>query len=104
THFFLSAGFVTGADKPGARIKYGTSIELASGVRWKYKISNVYSLGYELRINYFEYKLKQQPGKKLPDSLLYDVERMDFYCVRAGFFNRINLDPQRGNYLGYYID
>lgn len=104
SHFFLSAGLVTGPDKPGARIKYGTSVELGFGARTKYKISNVYSIGFDVRSNFFDYKLDQEPGKQLPDSLLYDVERMDFYSFRIGFFNRFNLDPGRGNYLGYFID
>lgn len=103
-HFFVAGGVVTGADKPGARIKYGSSVELGFGVRWKYKIGNCYSLGYELRTNYLEYKMDQKPGKRLPDSLLYDVERFEFYSVQVNLFNRFNLDPGRGNELGYYID
>lgn len=104
THFFLTAGMVAGADRPGARINYGTSVELGSGVRWKYKISNVYSLGYELRAGYLEYKMKQSPGKIVPDSMLNDKERLDFYSLQIGFYNRFNFDGERGNYMGYFLD
>ncbi len=104
THFFLTAGLVAGSDSRGARIKYGASLELGSGVRWKYKIGNVYSLGYELQLNYLEFKMDQGPGKIVPDSNRNDVERMDFYSIQAGLYNRFNVDPERGNYLGYYLD
>src|SRR2546423_1287701 len=63
THFFVSGGFIAGENKTGAEINYGTSIELGAGVRWKYKIGNVYSLGYEWKVNYCEYKLRQKTGK-----------------------------------------
>src|SRR5260370_72367 len=49
---FLGGGFVASQDEAGARIKYGSSGEFFYGYRAKYKISPVYSLGWELLIRW----------------------------------------------------
>ncbi len=103
-HFFLSAGFVAGADEAGARINYFSSGELGFGVRWKYKISTVYSTGFEWRVGYLANKLAQKTGKIFPDTILNDRERMDYNSLQLGYYSRFNLDPKRGNYMGYYVD
>jgi len=103
-HFFLFAGLIAGPDEAGAQIKYGSSADLGMGVRWKYKISDFYSTGFEWRLDYFEDKLRQQDGKTLPDTLLNDVERMDFTSIQLAYYSRFNFDVNRGNYVGYYLD
>jgi hypothetical protein len=103
-HFFMSVGFVAGSDERGARINYFNSMEYALGVRWKYKISSVYSLGHEWKLNNNIYKLKQEEGKILPDTSISDAERLQFYALQVGFYNRFNFDPKRGNYIGNYLD
>ncbi len=103
-HFFMFVGFAAGADEAGARIKYFASDEFGLGVRWKYKISNIYSIGFEWQADYFEYKIDQKKGKILPDTILNDVERMDYSALKLGFYNRFNFNPKRGNYLGNYLD
>jgi hypothetical protein len=103
-NFFLFAGFVTGADEAGARIKYFSSAEVGFGVRWKYKISPIYSTGFEWRIDYLANKLVQKTGKYFPDTILNDRERMDFTSLQLGYYSRFNFDSKRGNFLGYYLD
>ena len=103
-HFFMCVGFVAGGDEAGARIKYFNSMEYSIGARWKYKISNVYSIGQEWKLNNSIYKLKQDPGKMLPDTFLNDAERLQLYALQVGFYNRFNFDPKRGNFLGNYLD
>ena len=104
SHVFFNFGFVAGADKPGARIKYGSSVEYGIGVRKKYKISPVYSIGWELGFDGKFFHLDQQDGKILPDTTLNDAERMDYGSTTISFFNRFNLDPNRGNFMGTFLD
>ena len=104
SHVLFNFGFIAGADKPESPIIYGTSIEYGFGVRKKYKISPVYSLGWELIANGKIFKIKQQNGKTFPDTTLNDVERLDYYILNIGFYNRFNFDPGRGNFMGTFLD
>jgi hypothetical protein len=104
-HVIFRAGFLVDEDKPGARIIYGPSVNLAIGVRRKYKITSFYSLGYDVESQYTVYKLKQKQGKILPDTILNNVVgRMDYSTIGLGFYNRFNFDPGRGNFLGTFLD
>jgi hypothetical protein len=91
-------------DKPGARIIYGPSVNLGFGMRFKYKVSNIFSLGYEIENQFADYKLRQEDGKILPDTIQNDMARFDFSSLSVGFFNRFNFDPSRGNFLGTFLD
>src|ERR1051325_2249097 len=101
---FLGGGFALSGDKEGAKIKYGSSGELYFGYRAKYKVSPIYSLGWEMMLHWQYYKLSQVSGKILPDSLLHDVERFDISSIGASFYNRFNFDPKRGDYLRNFLD
>ena len=103
THMFLRFGLVSGEDKPGARVEYEGSVNIALGVRKKFKIGSVYSLGFEIETQFTDYKLKQ--GKILPDTNINNISgRMDYYSLGLGFYNRFNFDPDRGNFIGTYLD
>lgn len=104
SHVFFNFGLVAGEDKPGSRIIYGSSVEYGFGVRKKYKFSPLYSLGWELGLNGKVFKLKQDNGKTFPDTLLNDVERMDYGTASVAFYNRFNFDPHRGNFMGTFLD
>ena len=105
THVFIRAGILASKDEPGARIIYGPSVNLALGVRKKYKVSPVYSLGYEIAIEYIDYKLKQEKGKLIPDTVINNKSgRLDYSFLSLGFYNRFNFDPARGNYIGNFLD
>lgn len=104
SHLFLQLGCVAGSDNPGARIQYGSSVNVSLGVRKKFKISPAYSIGYDFLTSYSDFKLKQVPGKILPDTFLNKSQRLDYYTLALGLFNRINFDPHRGNYIGNYLD
>jgi hypothetical protein len=104
SHFFIRGGMLVSADKAGARIIYGPSVNLGFGLRVKYKISPVYALGWEIENQYLDYKLKQQVERVIPDSLINDMSRYDYSTFVAGIYNRINFDPGRGNYLGKFLD
>ena len=104
SHIYIRTAFITPKDNPGARIIYGSSLNLAAGVRKKYKIGSVYSLGFDIEAQFTDYKLKQSAGKVLPDTILHDVSRMDYTSLGFGFYNRFNFDPHRGNFMGTFFD
>jgi hypothetical protein len=105
THFYLRGGFLASADEPGAEIIYGSSVNLSFGLRKKYKISPVYSLGFEIEYEYTDYKMKQETGKIFPDTVINNIsQRLDYSTFALGFFNRFNFDPSRGNFMGTYLD
>ena len=104
-HLYIRGGLLASSDKPGARIVYGTSVNLGFGMRKKYKINSVYSLGFDFEFQYTDYKLRQRSGKIVPDTLLNNIaERIDYSTFGVGFFNRFNLDPDRGNFMGVFFD
>ena len=63
THLVLHAGMLASADQPGAEIIYGSSVNIAAGIRKKYKVTNVYSVGLDIENQFTFYKLKQEKGK-----------------------------------------
>jgi len=101
---FLYFGFVAGEDKPGAKIIYGNSVDFGIGARKKYKISPLYSLGWELGSDTKIFKLKQSDGKIFPDTILNNAERIEYSSLYISFFNRFNFDNKRGNFMGTFLD
>lgn len=102
--FYFRFGAVLPPDEKGAPIVYGTSVDLNFGFRKKYKVSGHYALGWELEINWTDYKLKQSKEKAFPDSTLNKRERLDMSSFGLGLFQRLNFDPKRGNTIGKYIE
>jgi hypothetical protein len=101
---FVKFGMVTPPDQDNAKIKFGTSVNVGFGVRKKFKVSSIYSLGWQIEIDYTDYKFKKDPALLSPTGSTIDTRRFDVYSLRLGFFNRINFDPNRGNFLGTYLD
>ncbi len=105
THLYLRTAFLVSSDHPGAEIIYGSSVNLSLGIRKKYKISPSYSMGFEIEYEYTDYKMKQVDDKIFPDTIINNIsQRLDYSSFALGFFNRINFDPGRGNYMGVYLD
>jgi hypothetical protein len=104
SHPILRVGFVLPGDNPGARMIYGSSVNIAFGIRRKFKVTHVYSLGIDVEAQYTGFKLRQDDGKRLPDTILYKAQRFDYNTFGIGWYNRINFDPGRGNTLGNYLD
>ena len=105
THATLHFGMLASKDKPGAEIIYGSSVNLSLGVRKKYKLTSVYSLGFDVEGQFTDFKLKQEKNKLLPDTIINNISgRMDYFSLALGFYNRINFDPYRGNFLGSFLD
>jgi hypothetical protein len=105
SHIYMRMAFLASEDKPGAKIKYGSSVNFAIGVRKKFKISPVYSMGFEIEYEYTDYKMKQSQDKIVPDTIINNIsQRLDYSSIALGFFNRINFDPHRGNFMGTFLD
>ena len=101
---FFRLGFVEGIDKPGARIIFGKSIDFSFGFRKRYKISSLYSLGFETEIQSRSYKFKQTVEKRFPDTIINKSQSLNYGNLGLGFFSRFNFDPHRGNFLGTFLD
>ncbi len=101
---FFRLGLVEGSDKPGARIVYGKSTDFAFGFRKRYKISSLYSLGFETEFQSRSYKFKQTAEKFFPDTMINKSQSLNYGNLGLGFFNRFNFDPHRGNFLGTFLD
>ena len=54
---FIKLGWVLGPDAKGARISYGNSIDLAFGIKKKYKVGSIYSFGWEAQRDYQVFKM-----------------------------------------------
>lgn len=104
SHTFFSAGLIASSGEAGGQIIVGPSTEFAFGLRDKYRVGKVYSLGWDISVNLRIFKLRQDAGKQLPDTLISDVSRMDYGSAILGVFQRFNVDPLRGNTLGKYLD
>ena len=101
---FFRFGFVEGIDKPGARIIFGKSTDFAFGFRKRYKISSLYSLGFETELQARSYKFKQTIEKTFPDTIINKSQSLNYGNLGLGFFSRFNFDPHRGNFLGTFLD
>lgn len=104
TQGYLIVGFITPPDQDGANLVYGSSATYGFGIRKKFKVSPVYSLGWDLKFDFTYYKIKQTANKKFSPGTTYDSQRLDVSSVSLGLFNRFNFDPHRGNFMGTYFD
>ena len=101
---YIGYGFVVGQSEKGAAIKYGSSSDFVLGFRYKRKIGNVYSIGYDLNYHRTSFYLVQNSMKIIPDTILHDKEKFVFNAFGLSLYNRFNFDNHRGNYMGYFLD
>jgi hypothetical protein len=101
---FIGYGLILGGSEgKGGSIIYGNSGGWHFGIRQKRKISNFYSLGYEISYNINTFSLKQDSTKLFPNSLLHEKEHLRTNELGIGIYNRFNFG-KRGNYVGNFID
>jgi hypothetical protein len=104
SHLYFGYEFLAGnPDDKGAEIIYGLSSCLNIGYRYKFKIFEFYSIGFNTRYNFKKYVIKQEADKILPDSELHDKEKIRFNNTGLEFYNRFNIG-KRGNIIGKYLD
>ncbi len=103
-HFYTGFGLVAGpSEAKGSAVQNLRSNEFLFGYRYKYKVASFYALGLDLALSFQSFNLKQQAGKTLPNTQLYDKEKLKFTNAGLGLYNRFNFD-KRGNYIGKYLD
>lgn len=101
--YFNYLPVVGAASGVGAPLRYGSSAELAVGVRNKFRLSEPLSTGFDLRFVRRTYDLAQEAGKLLPTSALHYRESLAMSELHLETFVRLNVG-QRGNVIGRYLD
>lgn len=101
---YIGIGFMTPpTEDEGANIIYGKSHTFTYGIKYKYKIANVFSIGLGINYNYQTWHLKQDESKLIPDNILYDKEKISTNNIASEVFFRFNFG-KRDNSIGNYID
>ncbi len=104
SHIYLGYKFFAGnSDDKGADIIYGLSSCINIGYRYKYKLLEFYSVGFDINYSYKKYLIKQDEEKILPNTQLHDKEKIRFSNAGLEFYNRLNIG-KRGNIIGKYLD
>ena len=104
THFYIGYGLILPLDDKAVDISIGNSYSFDFGIMHKRKISNLYSIGYNLSYSYNYYRLKRGDDDIIPDSIKHDIEAFRTSEIRLGLYNRFNFDLKRGNFIGRFID
>lgn len=100
----ISFGLILGAtDNDSTQIEMGNSFEFNTGIRYKRRFTNFYSIGAELAYSVQSYRIKQTEAKLFPSAGQYAKEKLIFNNAMVGMYNRFNFG-KRGNSLGKYLD
>lgn len=102
-HLYVDLEFFTGTGQTGTHINYGSSYVTGAGFRYKLKLTELYSIGYDLGYTRFNYNIRQENSKFFPNNITHDKEKIVIHTLNLEFYNRINL-KKRGNQIGTYID
>jgi hypothetical protein len=104
SHIYLGYEFFAGnSDDKGADIIYGLSSCINIGYRYKFKIIEFYSVGFNIDYSFKKYLIKQNAEKILPNTQLHDKEKIRFSNAGLELYNRFNIG-KRGNIIGKYLD
>jgi hypothetical protein len=103
-HFYVGFGSIVGpSESDSVATRPFRSYEYTFGYRFKYRISQLYSLGFDLNYNSKSYSIKQDSFKIFPNGTLHDKEKLQLRNVGVDIYNRFNYG-KRGNQIGNYID
>lgn len=103
-HPFIAAGFTFGEEEEGGEINPLQSYNINLGIRYKRKLSNVFALGADVLFHNSIYNLGQDSTKLLGSMQTHEEEKYSIWTIGAEGFTRINFDPNRGNYMGIFLD
>ncbi|GAB4277845.1 MAG: hypothetical protein Kow0068_01160 [Marinilabiliales bacterium] len=103
-HLYLGIGsFVDQIESNQAKILYTTSNNFVFGFKYKYKLSNTFSFGWDLYLLTDNYKFKQDTSKTFPDTLIHKRAKLLLTNLGGDIYFRINFG-KHGNTLGKFID
>jgi hypothetical protein len=103
-HPYALVGFVI--DYPSSKkasTNYGSSFQAGLGVRYKLKLSSVYSAIADLQYNTLTYNLSQTDDKTVPTTQQHDNESFNLDHFSLSLHNRFNFG-ERGNIVGTFLD
>lgn len=103
SHFYLGTGMHIMQGESGATIQHGKTYTPQIGLRYKRKLNNTFAIGYDFSWMKYNYNLKQEPGKLLPNDVINDKEMLVFNSFGLELYYRINFG-RRGNYMGTFFD
>ena len=107
---FYGLGYALGKSDTALRLQYGWPNTYYLGIRYKLKLNSIFSTGLSLLFQYDKYRIKQSSDRSFTDSLFeeghsrHKKERFSKNTFSSEAFLRINLDPHRGEYMGYYLE
>jgi len=101
---FVNFGFITPpSEGNGADIIYGQSHIFTYGIKYKYKINDIFSIGAGINYNSQIWYLQQNSSKIIPNNIIYVKEKIQLNNIGAETFLRFNIG-KRNNSIGNYID
>jgi len=100
---YIGIGFPVATEQTAKYTIPVTSLSSLYGVRYKRKLTNTLAIGLDLGLNLTAYKLKQNQGKEIPDTVINTKEKFQINSTRGSAFVRLNVG-RRGNYIGNFLD
>lgn len=102
-HGYIGIGFPVATELAAKYTIPVSSLSSYYGVRYKRKFTNTLAIGLDLGLNLTAYKLKQNQGKEIPDTVMNMKEKFQINSTRGSAFVRLNVG-RRGNYIGNFLD
>lgn len=103
THIYLGFGMFADQGATGADVNYGNTNSFQIGLRYKRKLNNTFSLGYDFSYFKQNFNIKQNASKTLPNLIINDSEKLVFNKLGLELYYRINIG-KRGPRMGTFID
>jgi hypothetical protein len=102
-HSFIGFGLAVDAGEKGVTVVQPNLDQFTIGYRYKRRLNNTFSVGFEFSYTNYGFSIKQNKQKTTPDTAINQKQRLYFYDVQLSPYFRINFG-KRGNILGKYFD
>ncbi|MEX0967665.1 MAG: hypothetical protein WD077_10530 [Bacteroidia bacterium] len=96
--------FLFGPEEDGAELKHFASHSFQVGLRYKRKLSSTFAVGAEVHSMHSRYSIQQNEDKKVGTLRIHNTEFFNTTHIMMDVFFRINFDPGRGDFLGFFMD
>jgi len=103
-HFYLGLHFNTNLNNNNAENYSLRSPKFYLGWKNIVKINNFLAINADIEIANNRLCVKQDNNKTIPDTLIWDKQRLIQQQLSSSFHFRINFNKRRGSYMGHYID
>lgn len=103
-HTYFAIGVPFGnSESDSVGLKVIDSYDFMFGYRFKYRLTNFYSIGFGLAFDLKSYSIKQDSNKIFPNTTLHEWERLSLKNLSGDVYNRFNFG-RRGNHVGKFLD